>query len=62
MAMEDSSEKRARAVTRLREQRHVIGDTFHSADIPGRILLEVDGIRRTPNEIYILAGEAPEPE
>jgi hypothetical protein len=60
--MGNTSEKRAKAVQKLREQGHVIGDTFHSAESPGRILLEVDGITRTPNEIYILAGEMPEPE
>lgn len=60
--MRNTSEKRSKAVQKLREQGHVIGDTVHSVESPGQILLEVDGIRRTPNEIYILAGEMPEPE
>jgi hypothetical protein len=57
--MASTSEKLDQALAKLRDKGHTIPEGEAFIGPTGKLVLPVDGVLRTPNEIYALAGMPP---
>lgn len=60
--MKSTSAKLDQALAKLREQSHVVATDQTSISTTGKVMIPVDRILRTHNEIYAMAGMPLEPE